>query len=112
MLIAPQVVVSIMLPFTIFPLICLTSSRTAMCATAPAVRAERKDDIEEQGVEEDEYLDFSNERIVSGIGYVIGAVIVIANSYLFTTVDYLMLHNFLGAYAAGDLCGMRVFSAS
>jgi metal iron transporter len=102
MLIAPQVVVSIMLPFTTFPLICLTSSRTAMrvCATAPAVRAERKDDVEEQDVVEDEYLDFSNEWIVSGIGYVIGTVIVIANSYLLITVDYLMLHTFLGAYAA------------
>jgi hypothetical protein len=28
------------------------------------------------------YLDFSNKRIVSGIAYVIGAVIVVTNGYL------------------------------
>jgi len=89
MLIASQVVLSTVLPFIIFPLIWLTSSRTVMRvrATVPAVQAERKDDAEEdQGVVEDEYLDFSNGWIVSGIGYVIGAVIVVANGYLLITL--------------------------
>jgi hypothetical protein len=56
-----------------------------VCATAPAVRAERKDVVEEQGVVEDEYLDFSDGWIVSGIGYVIEAVTMTANGYLFIT---------------------------
>ena len=89
MLIASQVVLSTVLPFIIFPLIWLTSSRTVMRvrATVPAVQAERKDDAEEdQGVVEDEYLDFSNGWIVSGIGYVIGAVIAVANGYLLITL--------------------------
>ena len=88
MLVASQVVLSIELPFIIFLLIRFTSLRTVMRvrATAPDVRAERKADVEEeQGVVEDQYLDFSDVWIVSGIGYVIGAVTMTANGYLFIT---------------------------
>ena len=86
MLIASQVVLSIVLPFIIFPLIWLTSSRTVMRVrtSAPTIRVD--DGEEEQGVVEDEYLDFSNGWIVSGIGYVIGAVILVANGYLLITL--------------------------
>ena len=67
MLIASQVVLSIVLPFIIFPLIWLTSSRTVMLVrvTAPAIRVD--DGEKEQGVVEDEYLDFSNVWIILGI---------------------------------------------
>jgi metal iron transporter len=85
MLIASQVVLSIVLPFIIFPLIWLTSSRTVMRVRAPAptMRAERKDGAEEeQRVVEDEYLDFSNGWAITGIGYVMLALIVVANGYV------------------------------
>jgi metal iron transporter len=88
MLVASQVVLSVVLPFIIFLLIPFTSFRTVirLRATAPDVRAERKADVEEeQGVVEDQYLDFSDGWIVSGIGYVIGAVTMTANGYLFIT---------------------------
>jgi metal iron transporter len=88
MLVASQVVLSIVLPFIIFLLIRFTSFRTVirLRATAPDVRAERKADVEEeQGVVEDQYLDFSDGWIVSGIGYVIGAVTMTTNGYLFIT---------------------------
>ena len=62
MLITSRVLLSIVFPFIIFPLISPTSSRTVMRvrATASAVRAERKDDGEEEDVGEGEYLDFSD----------------------------------------------------
>ena len=86
MLVASQVVLSIEPPFIIFPLIRFTSLRTVMRvrATAPAVRAERKADVEEERGVVEEYLD-SDVWIVSGIGYVIGAVTMTANGYLFIT---------------------------
>ena len=67
MLIASQVVLSIVLPFIIFPLIWLTSSRTVMRvrASAPIIRVD--DGEEEQGVVEDEYLDISNVWVILGI---------------------------------------------
>jgi metal iron transporter len=82
MLIASQVVLSIVLPFIIFPLVWLTSSRAVM-----RVRAERKGGAEEeQGVLEDEYIDFSNGWIIAGIGYVILALTVVANGYVLITL--------------------------
>ena len=88
MLVASQVVLSVVLPFIIFLLIRFTSFRTVIRLRAPApdVRAERKADVEEeQGVVEDQYLDFSDGWIVSGIRYVVGAVTMTTNSYLFIT---------------------------
>ncbi|KAH9973228.1 natural resistance-associated macrophage protein-domain-containing protein [Lactifluus volemus] len=88
MLIASQVVLSIVLPFIIFPLIWLTSSRTVMRVRVPrAVRTERKDESEEeQGVVEDEYLDFSNGWITTTIGYAMLVLIVLANGYVLITL--------------------------
>ena len=67
MLIASEVVLSIVLPFIIFPLIWLTSSRTVMLVRMTAVAIRVDDGEEEQGVVEDEYLDFSNVWIILGI---------------------------------------------
>jgi metal iron transporter len=89
MLIASQVVLSIVLPFIIFPLIWLTSSRTVMRVRVPepAIRTERKDESEEeQGVVEGEYLDFSNGWITTTIGYVMLVMIVLANGYVLITL--------------------------
>ena len=55
-------------------------------ATASTVRAERKDGGEEEGVVEDEYLDFGDGRFILGIGYIIGAVTVVANGHLLVTL--------------------------
>jgi metal iron transporter len=88
MLVASQVVLSLVLPFIIFPLVWLTSSRTVMRvrASAPA-RTTQKDDGAEAGEDptvarEDVYVDYSNGWITAGVGYVILAVIVVANGYV------------------------------
>ena len=88
MLVASQVVLSLVLPFIIFPLLWLTSSRTVMRVRAPVpARAMQKEDGAE--VEEDPtvagegvYLDYSNGWVTVGIGYFILAVIVVANGYV------------------------------
>lgn len=89
MLVASQVVLSIVLPFIVFPLVWLTSSRTVMRVYVPApTQPARADDgaEEEKGVAEGEYLDFSNGRVITGIGFVIWAVIVVANGYVLVTL--------------------------
>jgi metal iron transporter len=85
MLVASQVVLSFVLPFIVFPLVWLTSSRTVMRVyspppTRPAETADSTD--EEKSVAEGEYLDFSNGRIVASIGYAIWTVLVLANGYV------------------------------
>ena len=85
MLVASQVVLSLLLPFIILPLLWLTSSRTVMRvrAPAPARPTQKEDGAEEDPSDaEDAYLDFSNGWIVVGIGYTILASIVIANAYV------------------------------
>jgi metal iron transporter len=88
MLVASQVVLSLVLPFVILPLVWLTSSRTVMRVRAPApARAMQKEDGAEAKEDptvarEDVYLDYSNGWITAGIGYFILAVIVIANGYV------------------------------
>jgi len=81
MLVASQVVLSLVLPFVIFPLVWLTSSRTMMRVRAPVpARASQKEDAVE--AEEDVYLDFSNGWFTAVIGYIMLAVITIANGYV------------------------------
>ena len=89
MLVASQVVLSIVLPFIVFPLVWLTSSRTVMRVYAPApTRPARAEGVveEEKDVSEGEYLDFSNGWVVAGIGYAMWAVIVVANGYVIVTL--------------------------
>jgi len=85
MLVGSQVVLSFVLPFIVFPLVWLTSSRTVMRVyspqpTRPAQMADGAG--EEKSVVEAEYLDFSNGWIVASIGYAIWMVLVLANGYV------------------------------
>jgi len=85
MLIGSQVVLSLVLPFIVFPLVWLTSSRTVMRVSlpAPARHAHTVDGAdEEKSVAEGEYLDFSSGWIVTSIGYAIWTVLVLANGYV------------------------------
>jgi len=84
MLVASQVALSIVLPFIILPLVWLTSSRTVMRVSAPArpPPARKEDGTEEPNVAGDEYLDFSNGWFLAGVGYIILAIIVVANAYV------------------------------
>ncbi|KAF8257757.1 NRAMP family [Lactarius quietus] len=94
MLVASQVVLSIVLPFVIFPLVWLTTSRTVMRVRAPLgpvsnakAEPQKKDETEEQQtVATDEYLDFSNGWVVAGIGYSICLVVLVANGYVLVTL--------------------------
>jgi metal iron transporter len=91
MLVASQVVLSIALPFIIFPLVWLTSSRTVMRVYVPASTrpARKEDDMEEEkneNVAEGEYLYLNNGWVIAGIGYFIWAVIVLANGYVLVTL--------------------------
>ncbi|KAI0673819.1 natural resistance-associated macrophage protein [Trametes maxima] len=103
LLVASQVILSIVLPFIVFPLVYLTSSKAIMSVKKP--QKERTVDVEEldarQGTaappspssgseevkEEDaeaqveESVDFSNGMIVMGLGYLIWLVVVVANVY-------------------------------
>ncbi|KAI9511855.1 natural resistance-associated macrophage protein [Russula earlei] len=84
MLIASQVVLSIVLPFIIFPLVWLTSSRSVMrVRVPPSARPSQKDGTEEDtDVTEPEYQDYSNGRIITGVGYIICFLILVANGYV------------------------------
>ena len=88
MLVASQVVLSLVLPFIIFPLVWLTSSRTVMRVRTPApARASQKEDGAETEEDlnvagEDVYLDFSNGWFTAVTGYIILAVIILANGYV------------------------------
>jgi len=89
MLVASQVVLSFVLPFIVFPLVWLTSSRTVMRVYSPAPTrpAQTADDAgEEKSVAEVEYLDFSNGWIVASTGYAIWTVLVLANGYVLITL--------------------------
>jgi len=85
MLVASQVVLSLVLPFIVFPLVWLTSSRTVMRVRVPApVRPTEKEEgaEEDPNVTEDVYLYFNNGWVVASIGYIIWAAIVVANAYV------------------------------
>jgi len=89
MLIASQVVLSLVLPFIVFPLVWLTSSRTVMRVRAPTpARPTQKEEgaEEDRNVAEDVYLYFNNGRVIAGLGYGILAVIVVANAYALVTL--------------------------
>ncbi|KAI0275202.1 natural resistance-associated macrophage protein [Gloeopeniophorella convolvens] len=83
MLVASQVVLSIVLPFIVLPLVWLTSSRAVMQVRA-SVDITDKSGTEEQTTEE--FLDFSNGWIVAGLGYAIWALVVVANAYVLITL--------------------------
>jgi metal iron transporter len=89
MLIASQVVLSLVLPFIVFPLVWLTSSSTVMRVRAPTpARPTQKEEGAEEDINaaEDVYLYFNNGRVIAGLGYGIWAVIVVANAYALITL--------------------------
>ncbi|OCH95717.1 smf Mn2+ and Fe2+ transporter-like protein [Obba rivulosa] len=100
LLVTSQVILSIVLPFMIFPLIYLTSSRNIMSVKksqpepipiTPAVvlqstSPEGHMEIGESLQLPDEFVDFSNGRFTMCLGYVIWLAIVVANVYAIVTL--------------------------
>ena len=116
LLVVSQVVLSIVLPFIVFPLIYLTSSARVMSVCKPraprpqptepvqvqdggssnpgsvrevAAEATPGEESAEAGdveAEREEMVDFSNGKFVMGLGWVIWLVIVIANAYTIVTL--------------------------
>jgi len=99
LLVASQVVLSIVLPFIVFPMIWLTSSKSIMevrnlsdSATDPeATNGERSSRVtmdatdDAEGVQE-QLVYFNNSKITAGIGYSIWLLIVIANVYVIVSL--------------------------
>ncbi|TFK90084.1 Nramp-domain-containing protein [Polyporus arcularius HHB13444] len=98
LLVASQVILSIVLPFIVFPLLWLTSSKSVMSvkkpverATAPApassgdgaspAHTDSSPDAALALEEQFETVDFSIGKITTGVGYAIWLVIVMANVY-------------------------------
>ncbi|KAF8559925.1 Nramp-domain-containing protein [Imleria badia] len=102
LLVASQVVLSIVLPFVIFPLVYLTSSSRLMSVKSPSestfapqtppgpsslpavdpVDASR----EKVADPEDKIIDFSSGKIVTCIGYLMSLIILAANVYVLVTL--------------------------
>ena len=109
LLVASQVVLSIVLPFIMFPLMWLTTSKKIMSvkkpesdlptltadsspsnpeksptpgAVMPNVGNSAEQDVEASPSPATEMVDYSNGKIVAGLGYLIWTVIVVANVYV------------------------------
>jgi len=80
LLVASQVVLSIVLPFVTFPLIWCTSSKSIMrVAKTPADTVTPTTGDQEAAVE---YVDYSSGKIVTGLAVAIWLLIVTANMYV------------------------------
>ena len=113
LLVASQVVLSIVLPFVVFPLMWLTTSKKIMSvkkpqSDLPALAAggsspntdlpptsklaipsagnPTEQDVESSPSSVTEMVDFSNGKVISGLGYLIWAVVVVANVYVLVTL--------------------------
>ena len=106
LLVASQVVLSIVLPFVMFPLLWLTTNKEIMSVKKPESHlptltadgspshpdmskfaTQNADNSVEQDVEAlpssaTEMVDYSNGKIVAGLGYLIWTVVVVANVYV------------------------------
>lgn len=109
LLVASQVVLSIVLPFIMFPLLWLTTnekimsvkkseSRSSTLTTdsspsnsdkspaskfvTPKIGSSTEQDVEASPSPATEMVDYSNGKIVAGIGYLIWTVVVVANTYV------------------------------
>ncbi|KAG2350940.1 smf Mn2+ and Fe2+ transporter [Suillus weaverae] len=99
LLVASQVILSIILPFIIFPLICLTSSSRIMrvrktapehkvvspCVEAsslPAITSDSDPEI----VQTEDFVDFSSGKLMTSLGWLIWSVILAANLYVLVTL--------------------------
>lgn len=102
MLVGSQVVLSIILPFIIFPLVYLTSSSRIMSVKSRSESASptqippgfpslhvigRVEALREKEADsEDEAVDFSSGKIVTAIGYIVWLIIIAANVYALVTL--------------------------
>ena len=109
LLVASQVVLSIVLPFVMLPLLWLTTSKKIMSVKKPELdpntlptggssnrdlsaaakdstpktgRSSEHDDIEALPSRSTEMVDYSNGKIVAGIGYTVLVVVIVANLYV------------------------------
>ena len=109
LLVASQVVLSIVLPFVMLPLLWLTTSKKIMSVKKPEsdpttltpggspsnpdvpaspkcvsskTCSQTEHDVEALPGGPTEMVDYSNGKIVAGIGYLVWAVIIIANVYV------------------------------
>jgi len=109
LLIASQVVLSIVLPFVIFPLMWLTTSKKIMSVkmpepdlptltaddspqnpdespvskfATPKIGSSAEGDVESSSSSASEMVDFSNGKTVAVTGYLIWTVVVVANIYV------------------------------
>ena len=109
LLVASQVVLSIVLPFVILPLLWLTTNKKIMSVkrpesdlptltvggspsnpdlsptskfTIPKIGNSTEQDIEASPLSATETVDYSNGKIVAGIGYLICTVVMVANAYV------------------------------
>ena len=90
LLVASQVTLSIVLPFIVFPLMYLTSSKTVMSVKKPLERSTAQGSTAEMqpisgdaGATEEqvELVDYSNGKIAMAFGWLIWLVVVMANVY-------------------------------
>ena len=105
LLVASQVILSIVLPFIVFPLIWLTSSKSVMSVKKPVERSTGPASLSSASLQGSqlpsgaaasavdsataapalegqlETVDFSIGKITTGVGYVIWLIIVMANVY-------------------------------
>ena len=90
LLVASQVTLSIVLPFIVFPLLLLTSSKTVMSVKKPLERSSAQGSetqtaaaAADAGATEAqvEMVDYSNGKIAMAFGWLIWLVIVMANVY-------------------------------
>ncbi|PIL31302.1 transporter [Ganoderma sinense ZZ0214-1] len=87
LLVASQVVLSIVLPFIVFPLVWFTSSKSIMSVKKPLERVDSQDSSVAGAVDaasaeaQFEMVDFSNGKILIVFSYLIWLVIVMANVY-------------------------------
>lgn len=113
LLVASQVVLSIVLPFVMFPLLWLTTNKKIMSVKkpesslptltadespsshdlslasklmAPKTGSSAKQDVEASSSSATETVDFSNGKTVAGVGYLIWAVVIVANMYVIVTL--------------------------
>ena len=109
LLVASQVVLSIVLPFIMFPLVWLTTNKKIMSvkkpepdlppltvggspsnpsisppskSMTPEIGGSTEGDIEASPPRTPETIDYSNGKIIASIGYLIWTVVVVANMYV------------------------------
>jgi metal iron transporter len=100
LLVVTQVILSIILPFIIFPLIYLTSSSRIMRVRktalenkviSPDVNAHplavvTSSDGDPEIVQAEEFVDFSSGKVMTSLGWLIWSVVLAANVYVLVTL--------------------------